>query len=74
MNALISVPPLLFAIFIPNKIGTVIALLGSISGFLMIYVVPVFAYLKMKKLQIEHPLLAAAIAENEVKFYIPGVT
>jgi hypothetical protein len=44
---------------------------GAISGFLMIYVVPVFTYLKMRKLEIEHPLLAAAIQENEVKFYIP---
>ena len=62
MNAFISVPPLIFALFIPNKIGTVLGVAGSISGFLMIYVIPVFAYLKMKKLQIEHPMLAAAIS------------
>jgi hypothetical protein len=49
----------------------VLSVAGAISGFLMIYVVPVFTYLKMRKLEIEHPLLAAAIQENEVKFYIP---
>lgn len=50
----------------------VLGLLGSISGFLMIYVVPVLAYLKMRKLQIEFPMLAAAVQENEVILYDPN--
>lgn len=49
-----------------------LSIAGAISGFLMIYVVPVFTYLKMRKLEIDHPLLAAAIQENEVQFYIPN--
>jgi hypothetical protein len=71
LNIGISLPPLFFTLFIPTKIGTVLSIAGAISGFLMIYVVPVFTYLKMRKLEIEHPLLAAAIQENEVQFYIP---
>lgn len=60
LNATISIFPLLFALFYPN-IGTILGLVGSISGFLMIYTIPVFTYLKMKRLEIESPLLAAAI-------------
>ena len=47
LNATISIFPLLFALFYPN-IGTILGLVGSISGFLMIYTIPVFTYLKMK--------------------------
>ena len=37
----------------------------------MIYVVPVITYLKMQRLEIENPLLAAALQENEVSLLVP---
>lgn len=71
INLGISMVPLLFAIFYPN-IGTVLSYASSVSGFFMIYLVPVMAYMKMKKLEILHPLLAAAIQENEVDLLVPS--
>jgi len=66
----VSIAPLLFCIFYP-KIGTIISIAGAICGFFMIYVVPVLTYLKMKKIEIEYPLLAAAIQENEAELIMP---
>jgi len=63
--------PLLFALFCP-KVGNILGYASSISGFLMIYLVPVVAYFKMKRLEIENPLLAAALQANEVQIYLPG--
>lgn len=60
LNVCISIVPLCFALFYP-KIGSILGYAASVSGFFMIYVVPVFAYLKMRKIEIQHPLLAAAI-------------
>jgi len=45
---------------------------ASISALFMIYVVPVLCYLKMRKLEIMYPTLAAAIQENEVEFLAPS--
>ena len=73
MHALISLPPLCFSMFLPGQMGQIITLLSGVSGFFMIYIVPVFAYLKIKKLEIEYPLLAAALRQNEVKFFLPGM-
>jgi hypothetical protein len=66
----ISTVPLLFCLFYP-LIGNIIGVAASISGFFMIYVVPVITYLKMQKLEIENPLLAAALQENEVSLLVP---
>lgn len=72
LNLGISIVPLGFCIFYP-KIGTVLGYAASVSGFFMIYVVPVMAYMKMKKLEILFPNLAAALQENEVTCVIlPG--
>lgn len=71
LNVGINIPPLLINIFIPQQVGMVLGLLSSISGFLMIYVVPVMAYIKMRKLQIEFPMLAAAVRENELILFDP---
>jgi hypothetical protein len=60
LNVGISVVPLCFALFYP-KIGSILGYAASVSGFLMIYVVPVMAYMKMKKIEIMHPTLAKAI-------------
>ena len=70
LNIGISLVPLFFALFYP-KIGTIIGIAASISAFFMVYLVPVLAYFKMKRLEIEHPLLANALQENEVKIVVP---
>jgi hypothetical protein len=63
----------MFALFYP-KIGTILGYAASISGFFMIYVIPVITYMKMKKIEILHPELAAAIQQNEVQVVIPRRT
>jgi hypothetical protein len=70
LNITISLIPLLFALFYP-KIGSILSYTASVSGFFMIYVIPVTAYMKMRRLEITHPLLAAALQQNEVKIMIP---
>lgn len=47
----ISGIPLLAALFYP-KVGSILGYSASLSGFFMIYVVPVLTYLKMKKIEI----------------------
>lgn len=66
----ISTLPLLAALFYP-KVGSILGYSASLSGFFMIYVVPVLTYLKMKKIEIQNPLLAKAIQENEVYMIAP---
>lgn len=70
LNICISVIPLLAALFYPN-VGHILGYAASVSGFFMIYVMPVFCYLKMKKLEITNPLLAAALQENEIEILMP---
>ena len=70
INVGISLVSLFFGVFYPNP-GSILGYAGAISGFLMIYLIPVMTYLKMKKVEIENPLLAAAIQENEIRFMIP---
>ena len=36
-------------------------ILGAFAALLMIYIVPVLAYLKMRKLEIQDPEMAAAL-------------
>jgi hypothetical protein len=62
----LSVIPLLCALFYPN-VGTLLSYVGALSGFVIIYCLPVMVYLKMRKLQILNPLLAEAIAQNEFR-------
>ena len=47
INFMISFLPLMFAVFYPN-IGTILSYAGAISGFFIIYVLPVFAYLRFE--------------------------
>ena len=70
LNICISLVPLGFALFFP-LVGKILGYSASVSGFLMIYVIPVLAYLKMKKVEIMNPLLAAALQENEVDIFVP---
>jgi len=60
LNISISLIPLLFALFYP-KIGSILSYAASVSGFFMIYLIPVLAYMRMRRLEITHPLLAAAL-------------
>ena len=60
LNIGISTVPLIFALFYP-KIGSILGYAASISGFLMIYIVPVVTYMKMRLVEIQNPLLAAAL-------------
>jgi solute carrier family 38 (sodium-coupled neutral amino acid transporter), member 9 len=48
LNVLLILIPLLFALFYP-AIGSVLAYVSAISGFLIIYALPVLAYLKTIK-------------------------
>ena len=64
MNITVTLIPLLFALFYPN-IGTVLAYVSAVSGFLIIYVFPVLVHLKQMRTKIMHPLLAEALATNE---------
>lgn len=60
LNLGISTVPLLLSIFYP-KIGAIIGSAASVSGFFMIYLVPVITYMKMRKIEILYPYLAAAL-------------
>jgi len=66
VNIGISLVPLFFAIFYP-LVGNIIGVAASISGFFMIYIIPVITYLKMKKIEIENPALAKALKENKLE-------
>ena len=71
VNVGISLVSLSLGVFYP-KPGTILGVAGATSGFLMIYLIHVITYLKMKKVEIENPLLAAAIQENEIRMVVPG--
>jgi sodium-coupled neutral amino acid transporter 9 len=66
LTILLSIIPLLCALFYPN-VGTLLSYVGALSGFVIIYCLPVMVYLKQKRLEITNPLLAEAIAQNEFK-------
>jgi hypothetical protein len=56
--------PLCFALFYPN-IGTVLAYVSAISGFLIIFVFPVLVHLKKMRTKIQHPMFSEALTTNE---------
>ena len=64
LNVSITFIPLLFALFYP-KIGTVLGYVGALSGFMIIYVLPVLVYLKHMRTKIANPLFAEALLRNE---------
>ena len=66
INVGINLFPLICALYIPH-IGTLLGVVGTISGYLVIYVLPVFVFLKHKRTQITNPLLAEALVMNEYK-------
>lgn len=64
----ITFVPLMFAIFYP-KIGTILGYAGAVSGFLMIYLVPVAAYLQMKRLEILEPGESMKGGAKDMKYW-----
>ena len=62
----INIFPLICALYIP-KIGTLLAGVSTLSGYLIIYVLPIFVYLKHMRTKITNPLLAEALVMNEFK-------
>jgi sodium-coupled neutral amino acid transporter 9 len=62
----ILVLPLLITIFYP-KVGSILGLVGSIAGLIIVYVLPVITYLKKVKTECENPVLAKAIDQNLYK-------
>lgn len=63
MNVIIITIPLIFLIVYPS-IGTVLGYIGAVTGFPIIYVLPVMVHLKRMKTRIENPLLAEALDMN----------
>ena len=51
INFGISFFPLLFALFYPN-VGIILSYAGAVSGFAIIYILPVTTYMKWRKTQI----------------------
>ena len=66
INVGINLFPFICALYIPH-IGTLLGVVGTISGYLVIYVLPVFVYLKHERTKITNPLLAEALVMNEYK-------
>ena len=66
LNIGINLFPLICALYIPN-IATLLGVVGTISGYLIIYVLPVMVYLKHMRTKITNPLLAEALVLNEYK-------
>lgn len=64
MTVLMCFIPLLFALFYPN-VGTILSYVSAVSGFLVIFVLPVAVHLKRMRIKIMHPLLAEALATND---------
>ena len=62
----INLFPLICALYIPH-IGTLLAGISTLSGYLIIYILPVFVHLKHMRTQITNPLLAEALVMNEYK-------
>ena len=56
--------PCAVTIFYPH-IASILGLVGSIAGLIIVYVLPVITYLKKIKTECEHPILAKAIDQNE---------
>ena len=69
LNISLTALPLMFALFYPN-IGTVLSYVGAFAGFILIYVLPVMVHLKNMKMNISNPILAEALAKNEISIKI----
>ena len=71
VNITILLVPALITIFYP-KIGSILGLIGAIAGLFIVYILPVITHLKKVRTEIEHPLLAQAIASDQYEFRTTG--
>jgi hypothetical protein len=69
----ILIIPLLVTIFFP-KVGSILGLIGSFAGLIIVYILPVITYLKKLKTECEHPVLAKAIEQNLYHMRTSGST
>ena len=71
VNVICLIIPASITIFYP-KIGSILGYIGAFAGFLIVYFLPVITYLKLLKTQMEHPLLAQAILNDQYEFKTSG--
>ena len=69
INVGINLFPLICSLYIPH-IATLLGIVGTIAGYLIIYVLPIFVFLKHQRTKLTNPLLAEAIVHNEFKAQI----
>jgi hypothetical protein len=55
--------PTVVAIVYP-KVASVLGIIGSIAGLIIVYILPVITYLKKVKTECENPILAKALDKN----------
>jgi hypothetical protein len=63
--------PTMITIFYP-QVGSILGKIGAVAGLLIVYILPVITYLKKFRTEIEHPLLAKAIANDQYEFKTTG--
>ena len=63
LTVCILLVPTLVTIFFP-KVGSILGMIGSVAGLIIVYILPVITYLKKLKTECEHPILAKAIEKN----------
>jgi Transmembrane amino acid transporter protein len=73
VNVVILIVPALITIFYP-KIGSILGLIGAVAGLFIVYILPVITHLKKFRTELEHPLLAKAIQEDQYEFRATGTT
>jgi len=73
LNVTILFVPAMITIFYP-KIGSILGLIGAVAGLFIVYILPVITHLKKVRTEIEHPLLAQAIASDQYEFRTTGTT
>lgn len=61
----------MITIFYPN-VGSILGKIGSIAGLLIVYILPVITYLKKLRTELEHPLLAKAIEQDQFEIRTTG--
>lgn len=71
LNFIISFVPLIFACVYP-QVGTILGFFCSISGFVIIYLIPVVCHLKRLQLQMQMPDLARALHQGEFTVKVEG--
>ena len=73
VNVVILIVPALITIFYP-KIGSILGNIGAIAGLFIVYILPVITHLKKYRTELEHPMLAKAIQEDQYEFRNSGAS